>query len=225
MVFLCLLLLGRSSNPVIKHDNRDQPMSRPTCVKLLGKRGCSPPNCAGLFYERIVWQAQALDLHSCTMFVKISRCVPDVPCVPAIWIHSALRVTKFFQCLHSILLSPHLIGGFRVLLYQPKATTEYPFDLFDVLPLALRKKIWAALAFCNLEGRCEIFTGDIISQWSCTTFFLPSKCFDPLAMGASENSPNESRSTMPSMAPPNFQKPRLRRDPTLNVQSFFHNAS
>ena len=135
------------------------------------------------------------------MFVKISRCVPDVPCVPAIWIHSALRVAKFFQCLHSILLSPHLIGGFRVLLYQPKATTEYPFDLFDVLPLALLKKTWAALAFYNLEGRCEIFTGDIISQWSCATFFLPSKCFDPPAMGPSENSPNESRSTMPSMAP------------------------
>ena len=30
---------------------------------------------------------------------------------------------------------------------------------------------------------------------------------------------------MPSMAPPNFQKPRLRRDPTLNVQSFSHNAT
>jgi hypothetical protein len=50
-----------------------------------------------------------------------------------------------------------LIGGFIILLYQPKATTEYPFDLFDVLPLALLKKTWAALAFYNLEGRCEIF--------------------------------------------------------------------
>jgi hypothetical protein len=54
-------------------------------------------------------------------------------------------------------LSPQLIGGFRVLIYQPKATTKYPFDLFDVLPLALLKKTWAALAFYNLEGRCEIF--------------------------------------------------------------------
>ena len=72
-------------------------------------------------------------------------------------------------------LSPQLIGGFRVLIYQPKATTKYPFDLFDVLPLALLKKIWAALAFYNLEGRCEIFHWRYYSQWSCATFFLSSK--------------------------------------------------
>ena len=161
MVFLCLLLLGRSSNPVIKHDNRDQPMSRPTCVKLLGKRGCSPPNCAGLFYERIVWQAQALDLHSSTMFVNNVRqnfpmCSRCAMCSSHLDPFSPKG--KFFQCLHSILRSPHLIGGFRILLYQPKATTEYPFDLFDVLPLALLTKTWAALAFYNLEGRCERFS-------------------------------------------------------------------
>ena len=75
LLMFCLSLLGRSSNPVIKHDNRDQsripdlvecpclrgrskPMFRPPCVKLLGKRGWSPAK------SRLVLQAQALDLHS-----------------------------------------------------------------------------------------------------------------------------------------------------------------